>query len=83
MVTELRITKRDRTPDAAMVKLLLDVHRVTHLVDTVGEHFGELERSPRLLEAVRGLHAAATRVLDKVEAAADAENVIDGQVWRR
>ena len=83
MVTELRVAKRDRTPDAAMVKLLLDVHRVTHLVDTVGEHFGELERSPRLLEAVRGLHAAATRVLDKVEAAADTENVIDGQVWRR
>ena len=83
MVTELRVAKRDRTPDAAMVKLLLDVHRVTHLVDTVGEHFGELERSPRLLKAVRGLHAAATRVLDKVEAAADTENVIDGQVWRR
>ena len=82
-MTELRVAKRDRTPDAAMVKLLLDVHRITHLVDTAGEHFGELERSPRLLDAVRGLHAAATRVLDKVEAAADAENVIDGQLWRR
>ena len=82
-MTELREAKRDRTPDAAKVKLLLDVHRVTHLVALVGEHFGELERSPRLLEAVRSLHAASTRVLDKVEASADGENVIDGQLWRR
>ena len=76
---ELRQAKRELSPEAAHIKVLLDVHRVARLVDTLGQHFGELERSERVLEAVRDLQAAAALLLDKVEAAG-AENTIDGNL---
>ena len=80
-MTELRQAKREQSPEAANIKILLDVHRVAALVDLVGQNFGELERSERVLEAVRALHTAAARLLDKVESAT-ADNTIDGELWR-
>lgn len=83
---ELRAAREAKSPYEATVQAELDLLKAAQLVHAVGETLVELPQPERLTAAVSELGEEVSNVLnqhaDVQDASADADNVIDGEVWQ-